>query len=265
MIIDVHAHYDDDAFSQDLRQCLDKMASCGVEKIINAATNYESSLKAVELSGKFSDVYCVLGIHPEFADSYSPDSLRQIELLLLSEKKAVGIGETGLDYHYLPKDNPEEAMRIKHVQKINFTQHIMLSERLNMPLVVHDRDAHLDTLNMLRENVSANVENVLHCYSASAEMVRDFADLNFSFSIGGVLTFKNASKLVQAVKAMPKDRILLETDCPYLAPEPYRGKRNDSSLIKYTAMKMAEILDVSYEYICKMTTENAYRIFSRLH
>ena len=265
MIIDVHAHYDDKVFSQDLGECLERAANSGIGAVINAATDYKSALKAIEFTKKHENFYCVLGIHPEFADSYSPEVLGQIEELLLSEPKAVGVGETGLDYHYLPKDNPEEVARIKAAQNVNFIEHIRLSERLGLPLVVHDRDAHQDTLNVLRENVSGNIENVLHCYSGSAEMVRDFTDLNFCFSVGGVVTFKNAAKLVQAVKIMPKERILLETDCPYLAPEPFRGKRNDSSYMTYTAQRIAEILDVSFDYICQMTTENALRIFGRLH
>ena len=265
MIIDVHAHYDDEAFSEDLEDCLKSAKEAGVRSIINAATNYETSLRSLEIAKKHESFYCVLGIHPEFAETYTPETIEKIKELIMKEPKAVGVGETGLDYYWLPKDNPEEVLRLKALQKVNFKEHIKIAESLKLPLVVHDREAHQDTLNILKENVSGKVENVLHCYSGSAEMVRDFTELNMSFSVGGVLTFKNAVKLAEAVKAMPRERILIETDSPYLTPVPYRGKRNDSSYTVYTARRMAEILEVSYDYICRLTTENALRVFGRLH
>ena len=265
MIIDVHAHYDDEAFAEDLEKCLENAKNAGVTKIIHAATTYESSLKALELSGKYEQIYCVLGIHPEFAEEYSKEKILKIEELIKNNAKAVGVGETGLDYYWLPKDNPEEVLRLKALQKINFEEHLNMSERLKLPIVVHDREAHKDTLDVIKNNVSGKVENLLHCYSGSAEMVKDFTDLNFSFSVGGVVTFKNAVKLVEAIKVMPRERILLETDSPYLTPVPYRGKRNDSSYLTYTISRIAEILDVSYEYICRLTTENAERVFGKVH
>lgn len=265
MIIDVHAHYDDNAFSEDLNSCLERVKEAGIGYVINAAVDYETSVKSIELAKKFDNVYCVLGIHPEYAETYSSEVLGKISNLIENEPKAVGIGETGLDYYWLPKDKPDEVLRLKALQKVNFIEHIRMSESLRLPLVVHDRDAHQDTLNILKDNVSGQVENVLHCYSGSAEMVREFAELNMSFSVGGVLTFKNAVKLAEAVKVMPRERILIETDSPYLTPVPYRGKRNDSSYTVYTARRMAEILDVSYEYICELTTDNALRVFGKLH
>lgn len=265
MLIDVHAHYDDETFANDLDECIDKIREAGVDKVINAATNYDSSLKAIELSKKYDNLYCVLGIHPEYVDSYTPEVLAKIEELIKKESKVVGVGETGLDYYWLPKDDPKEVDRLKAAQKINFSEHINMAERLKLPLVVHDREAHFDTYNILKDNVSGKVENLLHCYSGSAEMVRDFVELNMSFSVGGVLTFKNAVKLVEAVKVMPRERILIETDSPYLTPVPYRGKRNDSSYTIYIARRMAEILDVSFDYICRLTTENAMRIFGKMH
>ena len=265
MMIDVHAHYDDEAFENDRSTCINHAVNAGVGAVINAATNYESAVKCIQMSHLYPQMYCVLGIHPEYAASFSPEILDKIEQLAVREQKVVGIGETGLDYHYLPKEDKLEAEHIKSIQKDNFIANIRLAEKLGKPVVVHDRDAHRDTLCILNENVSRKYENVLHCYSGSAEMVRDFCELNFSFSVGGVLTFKNASKLVEAIKMMPKDRILLETDCPYLTPEPFRGRRNDSSFLAYTARRMAEIFDVSFDYICRMTTENAFRIFGRLH
>lgn len=266
MLIDVHAHYE----SEELGEYLEKARAAGVERIINAATDRESSVKCVEISHKYENIYCVIGIHPEYAcDSVNgaagASDLEYIENTARGDGRVVGIGETGLDYHYLPKDDPEECERIREAQKENFTAHIRISERLGLPLVVHDRDAHADTLSLLRDNVSGNVESLLHCYSGSAEMVRDFTALNFSFSVGGVLTFKNAKRLAEAVRAMPKDRILLETDSPYLTPEPYRGRPNDSSYMIYTARRLAEILGMSYDEVCRLTTENALRVFGRLH
>lgn len=265
MLIDVHAHYDDEAFGGDPGECLEKAKKAGVDAVINAATHYEAAVNCLALSRRYPHLYCVLGIHPEYADSYTPETLAELESMIRANPKVVGVGETGLDYHYLPKEDPEESERIKQVQKENFTANLRMAERLSLPVVVHDREAHRDTLCLLRETVSGKTEGVLHCYSGSAEMVRDFASLNFSFSVGGVLTFKNASRLAEAVRAMPRDRILLETDCPYLAPEPCRGKRNDSSLLVYTARRLAEILDVSFDEICQITTDNAFRIFGKLH
>ncbi len=259
MLIDVHAHYED----TDMDAVCKKAENAGVRKIINAATNHETSVKCLEISRIYSNVYCVLGVHPEYA--YEPDMTEFITEAARTCSKVVGIGETGLDYQYLPKDDPEECARIKEAQKNNFISHIKLSEKLGLPLVVHDRDAHEDTLSLLRDNVSGNTESVLHCYSGSAESVRDLAALNFSFSVGGVLTFKNARRLVEAVRAMPKERILLETDSPYLTPEPFRGRPNDSSFMVYTAHRLAEILGMTYDDICRITTENAMRIFSRMH
>ena len=264
MLVDAHAHYDDEAFGDFPDDVLRRASAAGVGAVINAATNYETAVKSLALSERYPNLYCVLGIHPEFAETYTPELLAQIERMACSSRKVVGIGETGLDYHYLPKAE-EAANKVKFLQKRNFIANIRLSEKLSKPLVVHDRDAHHDTLCILRDHCSGKTESVLHCYSGSAEMVRDFTELNFSFSVGGVLTFKNASKLVSAVKAMPRERILLETDSPYLAPEPMRGKRNDSSFLEYTARRMAEILDVSFDDICQLTTENAFRIFGTLH
>lgn len=265
MLVDVHAHYDDAAFASEVGTCLQKASDAGVGVVINAATNVATAKKCLQLCQRYPSLYCVLGIHPEYADSDSEQELGQIEAMVRAEKKAVGIGETGLDYHYLPREDAQESQRIKERQKENFIGNILLAEKLSKPLVVHDREAHQDTLCILREYFTGKTESVLHCYSGSAEMVRDFTELNFSFSVGGVLTFRNAARLVEAVKAMPRDRILLETDAPYLTPEPYRGKRNDSSLMVYTAHRMAELLDVSYDYICRLTTENAFRIFGTLH
>lgn len=265
MLVDVHAHYDDEALEAEAGTCLRKAADAGVCAVINAATNRVTAEKCLVLCRRYPSLYCVLGIHPEYADFYSEEELRQIEAMARDEKKVVGIGETGLDYHYLPREDAQESQRMKDRQKENFIGNILLAERLSKPLVVHDREAHHDTLCILREHFTGKTESVLHCYSGSAEMVRDFTELNFSFSVGGVLTFRNAARLAEAVKAMPRDRILLETDAPYLTPEPYRGKRNDSSLIVYTAHRMAELLNVSYDYICRLTTENAFRIFGTLH
>ena len=175
MLIDVHAHYDDEAFGGDPGACLTAAAKAGVGAVINAATNYETALKGLALSRRYPHFYCVLGIHPEYAETYRPETLQKMEALISSTPKAVGIGETGLDYHYLPKDDPEECSRIKRIQKENFIANIRLAERLSLPLVVHDRDAHHDTLALLRENVTGKTEHVLHCYSGSAELVRDFA------------------------------------------------------------------------------------------
>lgn len=256
MIIDVHAHYNDERYNEDLDQLMNTFRRENIY-VINSATCPGDIDSAVSLANKYSNMFVTVGIHPEYALESNDLELQKISNLFTDEKnnKLLGIGETGLDYHY---DYSEEQIA---AQKVNFIKHLKLASELSKPIVVHNRDAHLDTMTILKEHLDTKRGALIHCYSGSSESVPEYVSMNCCFSIGGVVTFKNAKKLVEAVKAMPHERILIETDCPYLTPEPFRGTRNDSGKTVYTIRKIAELLDLSYEYVCDMTADNAKRFF----
>ena len=256
MIIDVHAHYNDERYDEDLDQLMDTFRQENIY-VINSATCPGDIDNAVALANKYSNMFVTVGIHPEYALESNDEEIEKIRRLFtdMNEKKLLGVGETGLDYHYDYSDDQIAA------QKVNFIKHLKLASDLSKPIVVHNRDAHLDTMTILKEHLDAKRGALIHCYSGSSESVPEYVSMNCCFSIGGVVTFKNAKKLVEAVRVMPRDRILIETDCPYLTPEPFRGTRNDSGKAVYTIRKIAELLDLSYEYVCDMTTDNAKRFF----
>lgn len=247
MIFDTHSHYTDEQFS-DRDELLTKLNSeKNVSEIITCGTDIESSKESISLAEKFPFVYAAVGFHPEEltrCDTNIP-ALRQ-----LITDKVVAIGEIGLDY-YWNKENKEK-------QKEGFISQIKLAQELNLPVIVHDREAHGDTLEILK---AYKPKGVLHCYSGSVEMAKEIIKLGMYIGIGGVITFKNAKNLPEVVETLPLDRILLETDAPYLAPVPFRSKRNDSSLIPYIAEKIGDIKGISKEEILKITRENAYNLF----
>lgn len=256
MIIDVHAHYNDERYDEDLDSLMQSFLENDIY-VVNSATCPGDIDAAVALANKYSNMFVTVGIHPEYALESNDAEIDKIRQLFTDESssKILGIGETGLDYHY---DYSQEQIA---AQKTNFIKHLALASELSKPIVVHNRDAHLDTMTILKEHLDTKRGALIHCYSGSRESVAEYVSMNCYFSVGGVVTFKNAKKLVEAVKAMPRERILIETDCPYLTPEPFRGKRNDSGKTVYTIRKIAELLDLSYEYVCDMTTENAKRFF----
>lgn len=256
MIIDVHAHYNDERYDQDLDQLMSTFRQENIY-VINSATCPGDIDSAVALANKYSNMFVTVGIHPEYALESNDEEIERIRCLFTGTKaeKILGIGETGLDYHYDYSDEQVAA------QKVNFIKHLKLASDLSKPIVVHNRDAHLDTMNILKEHLDTKRGALIHCYSGSRESVPEYVSMNCCFSIGGVVTFKNAKRLVEAVKVMPRERILIETDCPYLTPEPFRGTRNDSGKTVYTIKKIAELLDLSYEYVCDMTADNAKRFF----
>ncbi len=247
MIFDTHSHYTDEQFS-DRDELLTKLnREKNVSEIITCGTDIESSKESISLAEKFPFVYAAVGFHPEVltrCDTNIP-ALRQ----LLTDK-VVAIGEIGLDY-YWNKENKEK-------QKEGFISQIKLAQELNLPVIVHDREAHGDTLEILK---AYKPKGVLHCFSGSTEMAKEIIKLGMYIGIGGVITFKNAKNLPEVVETLPLDRILLETDAPYLAPVPFRSKRNDSSLIPYIAEKIGDIKGISKEEILKITRENAYNLF----
>ncbi len=252
MFIDTHAHYDDEAFNDDRYELLASLPAKGVDAVVNAAQDYETALNCIRLAEKFEFVYAAAGIHPHEANKYNEAEIAKIEALAM-HPKVVAIGETGLDYHYdfSPRD----------VQKENFRANIRLGLKLGLPIIVHDREAHLDTFEILSEEKVPAGMAVYHCFSGSAEYARQIAAKGWYFSIGGSVTFKNAVKVKEAVAVIPEELLMLETDCPYMAPVPLRGSRNNSANIELVAKEIAAVKCSDYEQICKVTSDNARRFF----
>ncbi len=248
-IFDVHAHYDDEKFDADREEVLSSMAEKNVICIVNAGTDIETSRKTLNYCEKYNFMYGAVGIHPECADKLPQNYLKEIENMAMHEK-AVAIGEIGLDYYWdgVPRD----------IQKKVFTEQLELAYKLSMPVVIHDRDAHGDTMEILRKY---KPKGIMHCFSGSVEMCREIVRLGMSISLGGVVTFKNARHSVEVAEYIPLDRLMLETDAPYLSPVPFRGKRCDSSMIMMTAERIAEIKGISVEDVLRVTAENACRMY----
>ncbi len=249
-IFDSHAHYLDNAFDEDRDALLTQLFATDVCGIIEAATTAESSEKAIALAHRYSGMYAAIGIHPEEAAAAVPEDLKVIRQLAPDEK-AVAIGEIGLDYHY-EEYCPREA------QKQWFCRQLELARELELPVVVHDREAHEDTVALLKEY---RPRGVVHCFSGSVETAKEVLKLGMYIGIGGVVTFKNARKLVEVAAMVPEDRLLLETDAPYLAPVPHRGHRCDSSLIAHTAAVIAEIRGCDTDHILNIAQQNAKVLF----
>ncbi len=247
LIFDTHAHYDDERFDSFRKEMLSSLPYHGVGGIITCGCDGESSKKALSMAEEYDYIYAAVGIHPGNIDSGT--SVLEIEELC-RHKKCVAIGEIGLDYYWV-QDNKEEQKKI-------FTAQLELAHSKNLPVLVHDRDAHADTLEILKQYTP---KGVIHSFSGSVEMAEQILKLGMYIGIGGVITFKNARKLPDVVKMLPEDRILLETDAPYLSPVPYRSKTNNSSLIYLTAQKIAEIRETSTEHILEISFKNAQNLF----
>lgn len=251
MIIDVHAHYDDEAFATDLE---DVMAKLKEENIIaiSSSSSVESSKENIEIAKKYDNIYITIGIHPHEAKD-APNDFEDALFELARFEKNVAIGEIGLDYHYdfSPRD----------VQRDVFVRQIEVAKALNLPIVVHSREAHKDTLDILLEKAVGKIPVLIHCYSGSVEMSRILRKHGIYISVGGVVTFQNAKKLIEVVKEYPIELLMLETDSPYLTPHPHRGKRNDSTYLKYVIQKIAQIKEVSEDVVIEKTTQNAKNFF----
>ncbi len=251
MFVDVHAHLIDDRFESPSK-VVETANFFGVEKIISAGSNYETSLKSNEFARKTSGVYSTVGVHPEDCDEYG--QVEEKLAKLAKNDKVIAIGEIGLDYHYENFD--------KEKQKEVFLKQIILADKLSLPVVIHSRDAMADTMEILKENKERLKHGgIFHCYSGSVEEAKEILKLGFSFSFGGVCTFKNAKKCVEVINFLPLENIMLETDCPYLSPEPHRGEINEPKNIPFIAEKIASIKGISLEDVAKITTKNAERVF----
>lgn len=250
-IFDVHAHYDDEKFDEDREELLSTLPSMGVKAVVNASVDLATAKKAIEFTEKYPFMYAAVGVHPENLEGLSEDYLKELADLYVSNKKVVAIGEIGLDYYW---DIPKEP------QLKVFEEQLKLSLELDAPVVIHDREAHADTMRILKKYKPKKV--LLHCYSGSREMLKEVMSLGAFISMGGVVTFKNARVPVEVCEAVPIDRLLLETDCPYLSPVPFRGKRNSSEKIAFTAERIAEIKGMDTQTLIDITTENAEKFFS---
>lgn len=246
-IIDSHAHYDDDAFDGDRFELLDRLFSGNIDKIVNVGCSVKSSYSSAALAERYPKIFAAAGLHPDSADE--TDRLDEIKLLCMKEK-VVAVGEIGLDYHY--EDHHRD------VQKQAFEEQLILAKELDMPVIVHSRDAWEDTMSLLRKY---RPKGVVHCFSGSAETAAEVVSLGMYVGFTGVVTFKNAKKAVKAMGVVPHDRLLLETDCPYMSPEPNRGRRNDSGNLVYTLGAFADIMGVSLEEAAELTAQNAERLF----
>lgn len=252
MLFDTHAHFDDERFDDDRDEVIRKAHESGVSYILNASSDMDSSRKSMALADKYDFIYAAVGVHPHSAGEMKEDDLETLAGYA-SHPKVVAIGEIGLDYYY---DNSP-----RNVQKYWFARQIRLAREVGLPVVIHDRDAHEDTLAIIKAEGASEVGGVFHCYTGSVEMAKEVLKNNFYIALGGAVTFKNARKLLDVAKFVPEDRLLIETDCPYMTPEPYRGKRNDSGYVRLVAEKIAELRGVTFEEIAQITAQNARRLF----
>jgi TatD DNase family protein len=252
MYFDTHAHYDDERFDEDRYEVLDGLHDRGVGLVVNPGSSLESSKAAVLLSERYNNyIYAAAGIHPHEADTATDEALAEIEKLCRL-KNTVAVGEIGLDYHY--DFSPREA------QKKAFRAQMELARSLNLPAIVHDRESHEDCLNIVKE--FKGVYGVFHCFSGSLETAKELIRLGWYISFTGSITFKNAKKAPEIVAALPSDKIMIETDSPYMTPAPHRGKRNDSSYLCYICDAVAKLRGISHEEASQITLENGRRFYN---
>jgi len=255
MIIDTHVHLDDDRYQNDLDEVIKRAKEGGVKKFIIPGADLDTLQKAIEISKCYEDVFFAVGIHPYDMDKYNESLLQKY----ISDEKCVAVGECGLDYYRL-QGTQEEKESIKQKQKEVFKAQIKLAKKYKKPLIVHIRDASLDSKEILLQEDAKEVGGVLHCFNADEQLL-SLANSGFYFGIGGVVTFKNAKKLVNVLPKIPLDKLIIETDAPYLTPEPYRGNRNEPLYTVYVVKKIAEILNIAQEKLEEITTENANKLF----
>ena len=254
MIFDTHAHYDDEQFNEDRDALLCSMQEGGVGTIVNAGSDVASWEDVRTLTAKYAFVYGAAGVHPYDVGELNEENFARLKEIL-REEKTVAVGEIGLDYYW---DNESHEL-----QKLWFIRQLELARELGMPVIIHSRDAAADTLEIMKE-YARGLQGVIHCFSYSVEMAREYVKMGYYIGVGGVVTFKNSRKLKEVVEEIPLESLLLETDCPYLAPVPNRGKRNSSLNLVYVAKQIAELKQVSYEEVVEQTEKNARRLYNIL-
>ncbi|MCF2683283.1 TatD family hydrolase [Faecalicatena contorta] len=251
MIFDTHAHYDSEQFNEDRKELLQSMEEQGVGTIVNVCASYASCERVTNMVQEYPFMYAAVGIHPDHVGSLNEETFARMKELFTRDK-VIAVGEIGLDYYW---DHESHDL-----QKNWFIRQLELAKELDLPVLIHSRDAAADTMEIMRE-YAAGLDGVIHCYSYSREMAQEYVKMGFYIGVGGVVTFKNGRKLKETVADIPLEAIVLETDCPYLAPEPYRGKRNNSSYIRYVAEEIARIKGVTYEEVVAQTEENARKMY----
>lgn len=251
-IFDTHAHYDDKAFDADREKLLDSLPRNGIVRVVNVGASLASCRRTIELTERYDFIFGALGIHPNETAELTEEDIVWLGQQCQSDK-CVAVGEIGLDYYW---DEPD-----RNIQKLWFARQLNLARELKLPVIIHSRDAAKDTVDLMTAEKAGDIGGVIHCYSYTKETARIFLDMGFYFGIGGVLTFNNAKKLKEAVEYIPMARIVLETDCPYLAPVPNRGKRNSSLNIPYVVRAMAQIKGISEEEIRAAAWENSHRLY----
>nr|WP_312215981.1 TatD family hydrolase [Clostridioides sp.] len=253
MLFDSHAHLNDERFDEDRDELINSLKEKSVDLVVNPGADIETSKSAVELSKKYDFIYAAVGVHPHDVSDLDDTAIDTLRNLAIENNNVVAIGEIGLDYYYdySPRDSQKEW----------FKKQILLANELKLPIIIHDRDAHADTFDIIKEYKSDEIGCVLHCYSGSVELAREYIKLGCYISIPGTVTFKNSRKVREVAREIPLDRLFIETDSPYMAPEPHRGKRNDPSLVAFVADKIAQEKGISYEEVCDKTKENAKKFF----
>lgn len=251
MLFDTHAHINDPVFDEDRHELLMGLSEKGVSLVMNPGCSLENSRQAVALSETYPFMYAAVGTHPDTADEVNDQVIEEYRKLCKLHSKVKAIGEIGVDYYYetVPRD----------IQLRAFEMQMELAREVKLPVIIHERNAHDDGMRMVKKY--KDVTGVFHCYSGSAEMARQLVDMGWYIGFTGVLTFKNARKAVETAQRIPLDRIVLETDCPFMAPEPFRGKRNDPGYLYRMAERLAELRNISVEEVCRITTENAKRLY----
>lgn len=250
MYFDSHAHYDDERFDEDREALIESLKEKGVDYVVNAAADIPSCYTGLKLAEKYPFIYCSIGVHPHDASSLKEENIDEMKKLAQHDK-VVAIGEIGLDYYYDSSPRP--------VQREWFAKQLEMAKELDLPVIIHSREACQETFDLIM--ASGVKEGVIHCFSGSSELAKEYVKRGFYIGVGGSLTFKNAKKTVKVVEEIGLEHILLETDAPYLTPVPHRGKRNDSSYLEHVAMKIAEIKGIDVEEVCKITSENAKKLF----
>lgn len=252
MLIDTHAHLQDEELINDVDDILQRAREAGIESIVCVGYDYESSRQAVDISRKYNEVYAVVGVHPQDAATFNDEVMAEL-YKMAKEPKVVAIGEIGLDFYRdpCPRDLQKEA----------FIAQIKLAQELYMPVVIHDRDAHQEVMDIIKKEKAGKNEGIMHCYSGNLPLAIEMMQQGFYISFAGPLTFKNSKKAVEVAAKVTLDRLLVETDCPYLSPEPLRGKRNEPANVIHTAKKLAELRKKTFEEIAYLTSRNARRVY----
>ncbi|HEY8363912.1 MAG TPA: TatD family hydrolase [Tissierellaceae bacterium] len=252
LLIDSHAHLDDERFDKDRDELIRSLESNGIELVINVGADLKSSIASVSLAEKYPNIYAAVGVHPHDVKDMDESTLEIIKSLAKRDK-VVAIGEIGLDYYY--DNSPRED------QRKWFKRQLELAKELGLPVIIHSRDAQQETFDIIKEAQDGRLRGVMHCYSGSKEMANEYIKLGFYISIAGPVTFKNARVVKEVAKEVPLDKLLVETDSPYLAPEPHRGKRNEPIFVKFVAGTIAEIKGISFEELAKATNRNTKELF----